>query len=63
MNCGVDPIGEKKQRSLVENLIRGSTFNHDSKKFAARSMDGEKGTAFCFGKTATSLKISKINRY
>ena len=56
INYGMNPTGEKEQRTSKENLDRRSTSSHDKKKFETRPLEKRRGMAFGFQKTATAIK-------
>jgi hypothetical protein len=55
-NYGMDATGQKEKRTPKANVDGRSTSSHDKKKFRTRSMEKQRGMAFGFRKTATSVK-------
>ena len=48
--------GEKEKRTSKKNVDGRSTSSHENKKLRTRSMEKQRGMAFCFRKTATAVK-------
>ena len=56
MNYGMDTMGEKEKRTSKKNMDVRSTSSDDNKEFRTRSMEKQRGMAFGFQKTATTVK-------
>ena len=56
------PRGEKEKRTSKKNVDGRSTISHDNKKFRSRSMEKQRGMAFCFRKMATVVKKNRTDR-
>jgi len=50
------PWERKKRGCPKKNMDGRNTSSHDNKKFRTRSMEKQRGMAFCFLKTATAVK-------
>jgi hypothetical protein len=55
----MDTRGEKVKRTSKENVDGRSTSSHDNKKFRIRSMENQRGMAFGYRKTATTVKNTR----
>jgi len=56
INYGLDTTGEKEKRTFKENVNGKSTSSHDNRKCRTRSVEKQRGMAFCFRKTAKAVK-------
>jgi hypothetical protein len=52
----METTGEKEKRTPKENLDGRSTSSHDNKQFRTKSVEKQRGMAFCFRKTAIAVK-------
>ena len=55
INYGMDTTREKEKRTSKKNVDGKSTSSHDNKKSGTRAMEKQRGMAFGFRKTATTL--------
>jgi len=51
----MDTTGEKEERTSKKNVDGRCTSSHDNKKFRTRSVEKQRGMAFGFRKTATTV--------